>query len=241
MGATMLKTVEISRAEKTKGIAVTYRAGDGEKYATCPAACKMNCSGKGSNKIDADYLDALLDAVPTKGQSFTYSHFDPNVYGWGKKLRKGKTVINFSADTLGAASASIYNGVPSVCVVPDKFWQGKKSGDAPFDKKIVRCPAEYRDGFSCRDCGNGDPLCARLDRDFIIGFTAHGAAKNKAADQDTRGGCYADGGNVRLHWVATSNHHQPDETDGEKLKRFAKSLPPRSIIRHHVAGDIGAE
>ena len=71
MGATMLKTVEISRAEKTKGIAVTYRAGDGEKYATCPAACKMNCSGKGSNKIDANYLDALLDAVPTKGQSFT--------------------------------------------------------------------------------------------------------------------------------------------------------------------------
>jgi len=25
------------------------------------------------------------------------------------------------------------------------------------------------------------------------------------------------------------------------VRRFAKSLPPRSIIRHHVAGDIGAE
>ena len=60
----MLKTVETSRATKTKGVAVTYRAGSGEKFATCPADCKMNCSGKGSAEIDHDYLDALLDAVP---------------------------------------------------------------------------------------------------------------------------------------------------------------------------------
>ena len=60
----MLKTVELSRAKKTKGIAVTYRAGTGEKYGTCPTTCKMNCSGKGTEKIDADYLDALLDAKP---------------------------------------------------------------------------------------------------------------------------------------------------------------------------------
>jgi hypothetical protein len=46
---------------------------------------------------------------------------------------------------------------------------------------------------------------------------------------------------VKLHWVATSQADQPEETDGEKLLRFAKSLPPRSIIRHHVAGDIGQE
>ena len=50
----MLKTVDYSRATKTRGIAVTYRAGSGEKYATCPASCKMNCSGKGSQKIDAE-------------------------------------------------------------------------------------------------------------------------------------------------------------------------------------------
>jgi hypothetical protein len=65
----MLKTVDYSRATKTRGIAVTYRAGTGEKYATCPASCKMNCSGKGAKQIDADYLDALLDAVPRRGVS----------------------------------------------------------------------------------------------------------------------------------------------------------------------------
>ena len=237
----MLKTVEMSRATKTNGVAVTYRAGSGEKYATCPADCKMNCSGKGAQKLDAEYLDALLDAVPRKGVSFTYSHFDPLVYGWGKKLKEGKTVINFSTESPAAAAASIYNGVPSVVVLREDYWQDKKTQSAPFDVKIVRCPAEYREGFSCRDCGNGVPLCARLDRDYIIGFTAHGPSKRKAADPTTRGGCYADAGNCRIWWDETANAQQPDETDAEKVRRFAKSLPPRSIIRHHVAGDIGAE
>ena len=237
----MLKTVAISGATKTRGIAVTYRAGSGEKYATCPADCKMNCSGKGAEKLDAEYLDALLDAVPRKGVSFTYSHFDPNVYGWGRKLKEGKTVINFSTESPAAAAASIYNGVPSVVVVREDYWQGSKTQSAPFGVRIVRCPAEYRDGFSCRDCGNGLPLCARLRRDYIIGFTAHGPSKKKAADLTTRGGCYADAGNCRIWWNETANSEQPDETDAEKVRRFAKSLPPGSIIRHHVAGDIGAE
>jgi len=236
----MLKTVELSRAKKTKGIAVTYRAGTGEKYATCPSTCKMNCSGKGSQKIDDAYLDALLDAKPSKGVSFTYSHFDPHVFGWGKKLRADKTVINYSTENLGAAAASIHNGVPSVVVVSEESWQEKKTQPAPHGINVVRCPAELRD-ISCASCGNGDPLCARLDRNFIVGFTAHGNGKKKAADLTIKGGCYADGGNVRIWWDDTANGAQPDETDGEKLLRFVKGLPPRSIVRHHVAGDIGAE
>jgi len=236
----MLKTVDYSRATKTRGIAVTYRAGSGEKYATCPASCKMNCSGKGSQKIDAEYLDALLDAVPRRGVSFTYSHFDPRQYGWDRKLSPGKTVINFSAENPAAAAASIHNGVPSVVVLREDYWQGKKTQSAPFGITIVRCPAEYRDGFSCADCGNGEPLCARLDRDYIIGFTAHGPSKKKAADVNTRGGCYADAGHCRIWWEDTANSKQP-ETDAEKVRRFAQSLPPGSIVRHHVAGDIGAE
>lgn len=248
----MLKTVENSSAKKTKGIAVTYRAGNGEKYATCPSDCKLNCSGKGSQTIDADYFDALLDAVPTKGQSFTYTHFGWNK--WADKLSPGKTVVNYSADNLVSAAAAS-RAVPTVVVLAESEWYGGKKTSAPLFGKtnargdfivsgrvpVIRCPAEYREDFSCRDCGNGDPLCARLERKFIVGFTAHGAGKKKAADPETRGGCYADGGRVRLHWDATSNHHQPEETDGEKLRRFAKSLAPRSIIRHHVAGDIGAE
>jgi hypothetical protein len=233
----MLKTVEYSTGKKTRGLAVTYRAGDGEKYGTCPVACALNCSGKGAQEIDAEYLDALLDAVPTKGISFTYTHFPWSK--WSGKLGPGKAVINYSADTFAAADAA--PSVPTVIVVPTEFWEGKKAISRGAGKRtIVRCPEEYRDGLGCANCGNGEPLCARLDRNFIVGFTAHGSGKKKAADPETRGGCYADSGNVRLHWRDTANQAQPDETDGEKLKRFAKSLPPRSILRHHIAGDIGA-
>ena len=86
----MLKTVRFSTAKKTLGLAVTYRAGNKEKFGTCPVDCKLNDSGKGCewNKVDKEYLDAVLAAKPEEGQSFTYSHFDP--FFWAHKLRADK-------------------------------------------------------------------------------------------------------------------------------------------------------
>ena len=34
---------------------------------------------------------------------------------------------------------------------------------------------------------------------------------------------------------------QQKETDAEVLRKFVKSLPPGTILRHHIAGDIGKE
>ena len=242
----MLRTVETSRAKKTKGIAVTYRAGNGEKFGTCPPSCSLNDSGKGAKEIDWQYFYALLDAVPRKGVSFTYSHF-PWI-DWFRKLKRDKTVINYSADNLQDAAIAA-GAVPTVTIVNEAQWQGKKRfsveleieyarDDVPNEKHtVVRCPAEYRD-ISCAQCGDGEPFCARLNRKFIIGFTAHGPNKRKAADETTQGGCYAAQGNCRIWWQDTAESEQ-SETDGEKLKRFVSGLPPRSIIRHHIAGDIG--
>jgi len=232
----MLKTVEISRAQKTKGVAVTYRAGENDNFGTCPATCELNPSGCGASKVDPDYLDAVIDAVPHKGVAFTYSHFNP-LY-WAKKLKPGKTVINYSAKTSELAARYVKQNIPTVCAVSLDVWQGKKSR-AVDDVKIVRCPAEYRDNFGCNQCGAGDPLCAQLKRNYAVGFTAHGVHKKKAANPDDPGGCYATGGNVLLHWMDTAKQNQ-EETDGDKLRRFAKSLAPRTILRHHIAGDIGA-
>lgn len=236
----MLRTVETSRAKKTKGIAVTYRAGNGEKFGTCPPSCALNDSGKGASEIDWQYFDALLDAVPRKGVSFTYSHF--HWVDWFRKLKRDKTVINYSADNLpDAINAACY--VPTVTVVNEAQWQGNKCfrverDDIPEENRaVVRCPAEYRD-ISCAQCGDGEPFCAMLNRKFIIGFTAHGPNKRKAADNTAQGGCYAAQGNCRIWWQDTAESEQ-SETDGEKLKRFVSGLPPRSIVRHHVAGDIG--
>jgi hypothetical protein len=102
----------------------------------------------------------------------------------------------------------------------------------------VRCPAELRD-ISCVNCGNGRPLCARPERDYFVIFTAHGAAKRKAGDNADPGGCYAGGGNVALHWRGLASKAEPAETDAEQHKRFARSLPPGSILRPHIAGDMG--
>ena len=242
----MLKTVELSRAKKTAGIAVTYRAGKNKMFGTCPASCNLNDSGKGAENVDNEYLDALLNAKPKKGVSFTYSHFH-----WSKWIDKAravaKTVINYSAENLPDAVNSFACNVPTVAVVPEKNWFGKKSfyaqrSDIPYlTVPVIRCPAEYRN-ISCNTCGGeGLPLCARTTRDFIIGFTAHGPNKRKAASLTDQGGCYGAQGNCRIWWTDTAASEQPDETDGQKLLRFVKSLPVRAIIRHHVAGDIGAD
>lgn len=231
----MLKTVETSRAQKTKGLAVTYRAGSKEKFGTCPVSCELNPSGCGASKIDQEYLNALSLAVPTKGVAFTYSHFSP--IHWIKKNGPGKTVINYSAKTATLAAKYLKMAVPTVATVALDFWNGRKSVDSD-GARFVRCPAEYLPQFGCAQCGNGDPLCARLERDYVVGFTAHGVHKRKAANPDDPGGCYASGGNVLLHWEATADQAQ-DESDADKITRFAKSLAPRTILRHHIAGDIG--
>jgi len=45
---------------------------------------------------------------------------------------------------------------------------------------------------------------------------------------------------VGKHWRDLSRRDQADETDAQAITRFAKSLAPRIILRHHIAGDIGA-
>ena len=137
----MLRTVELSRAKKTKGIAVTYRAGNGAKFGTCPSTCELNDSGKGATEIDSEYLDALLNAKPSRGLSFTYSHFHYN--SWIKPMRAvNKTVINWSApNPVFAAVFSKEHKVPTVAVLREEHWQ--KLGNKSFDScgaKFVRCP-----------------------------------------------------------------------------------------------------
>jgi hypothetical protein len=102
--------------------------------------------------------------------------------------------------------------------------------------RFVRCPAELSDNFTCNDCGNGMPLCARPDRDYVIVFVAHGTGKAKVGSDDG-GGCYAANGHVAIQWHATRKTGKPD--DAKAIVAFAKQLPPGSKLRHHIAGDLG--
>lgn len=223
-----LRTIASSSNSKTGAIATTYRAGSRSCFGTCPTNCELN-PGMGTENIDAAYMAAVYDAVPVNGIAFTYSHFDY------KKLpvpMAGKTLFNYSADSIPAALEAAAHGVPTTVTVEQNAKLKKKIDGVRF----VTCPAETG-GVTCETCGNGAPLCAR-DRDYIIVFHAHGSARGKVGT-DERGGCYGAGGHVAIHWRGTVK--MDTVPDHEKVEQFARSLPTGAIIRHHVVGDIGEE
>jgi len=243
----MLNCVKSSRAPKTFGIAITYRAGGGgEMFATCPSNCMLKPQGEtGTPEIDREYERAVRHAVPRAGMAWLYTHFAPG--SWAERNQAGQTVFNYSAKSALGALEHFKQGIESVALVPHDFWEKLAHGPAPSTRnfeidgvKYVRCPAEYLEQVNCGNCGGRDgPLCARLGRAFIVVFTAHGAAKRVAGKLMEAGGCYAAFGNVARHWRNLSKRPPQLETDGDKILRFARGLPWRTLLRHHVAGDCG--
>ena len=177
------------------------------------------------------YLTALLNAVVKNGLSWTYSHFD---YKKLPRNKEKKTVINYSADTLIQALNSFSDKRDTVYTAPSTMTD---KVDNIQGVKFVRCPSEYNEKIKCQNCGSGKPLCARINRDYIIKFVAHGSQKKKVGKKE-QGGCYAGQGFTRFAWQDTVNRKQ-DRPDSEKLTNWVKTLPYGTFIRHHVAGDIG--
>lgn len=84
--------------------------------------------------------------------------------------------INASCETLADVDAAFAAGLPAAVVrAPDM----PKVEVTPAGRRVVRCPA-FAGDVSCSTCGNGRPLCARPERDFAIGFPAHGATAKRA-------------------------------------------------------------
>jgi hypothetical protein len=229
----MLKTVAVSSNKKTGPIAVTYRAGEHQTFSTCPKTCALHPKSEtGAASIDDEYLRAVMDAVPRGGQAWTYSHFAADAL---PLPAPGKTVINASCDTASEAVRAYSLGRPAVYAAPltsADQWPQRIAG-----VQFVRCPAELSDTFTCQQCGNGRPLCARADRDYVVVFVAHGTGKKRVGTGD--GGCYAASGPTAIQWHKTRSSGAPN--DAEALRAFARSLPPGSMLRHHVAGDVGRE
>lgn len=93
--------------------------------------------------------------------------------------RKGFTV-NLSANNLEEAdSMADLKIAPIVTILPIDAGNGAIT---PKGRKVITCPATYRDGVTCASC----KLCAeqRLLKNgkerVIIGFPAHGVSKKKA-------------------------------------------------------------
>lgn len=229
----MIKTVPVSSNRKTGPIAVTYRSGTHETYGSCPKSCALHPKSEtGADHIDPEYLAALLDAVPRRGLAWTYSHFAAALLPVAKP---GQTVINASCDTVAEAVQAVALGRPAVLAAPAdtaESWPQTVEG-----VRFHRCPAELAEAFTCAQCGNGSPLCARPDRRDVVVFVAHGSGAKKVGTG--KGGCYAAGGPTAIQWHGTRKSGAAD--DAQAVRAFARSLPAGSMLRHHVAGDIGRE
>jgi hypothetical protein len=131
--------------------------------------------------IDRVKLSELVVANSGK-RGFTYSHYDVlgsahNRDAIADANKRGFT-INLSGNSLSHADKLADTGAGPVVTLLAADQTGKRDIATPAGRRVVVCPATYRDDVTCKSCG----LCQRQSRNVIVGFPAHGAAK-KAASQ----------------------------------------------------------
>ena len=146
-----------------------------------------------NGRIDVAKLSALVDANRGK-LGWTYTHKPPtarNLEAISQANANGFT-INLSADTLAEADELASLNVGPVVVVLDAQDGTRADTVTPAGRRVVTCPATYRDDISCgggrvrhADGRTVDTtacmLCARRNRPVIVGFPAHGTYRKAAA------------------------------------------------------------
>jgi hypothetical protein len=125
-----------------------------------------------NNAIDWPAIVALVEANRGK-RGFTYTHKPGAREALATVNRSGFT-INVSCDSLEQVDRELGNHNPVVVVLPmlETGEVESKVTYTPGGNRVVTCPAQWRD-TSCAECG----LCAVSDRDYAVGFRAHGVAK----------------------------------------------------------------
>ena len=235
----MLKLIPQSWNLKTGPIATTYRSAPNNPYGTCPSTCPLlpvlQPKQETAHEIDNDYLIALQKAVPRYGQAWTYSHFHYSHL----PITDTGTIINVSTDSVAKALTAVSHGYPTVLAAPQSWHRATPKYPTETPVKFVECPANLNIRIKCSNCGNGRPLCARPNRDYVVVFPGHGSKKAVIGTPNPTGGCYGLHGNTRIHWDALSKRQQQDPPDHERLTHWVKTLPYRSLLRHHIVGDLG--
>ena len=123
--------------------------------------------------IDTGMLDQLVAANKGK-RGFTYTHYDTldkpsNALAVALANDAGFTINLSGNDIAHADKLKALDIAPVVVLMPR---DADKVTTTPEGNKVVICPAENTNKVTCLKCG----LCAIADRDYIIGFRAHGTA-----------------------------------------------------------------
>ena len=122
--------------------------------------------------------DLLAIAKANKGKrGWTYTHKPPtakNLSAIREASREGFT-INLSGNSLAHADRLSRHRLPVVAVLPSDAVK-HKTMTSPAGRRVIVCPATRLENVTCATCG----LCQRANRDYIIGFPAHGTQSKKA-------------------------------------------------------------
>ena len=122
--------------------------------------------------ISSQQVISLIAANNGK-RGFGYTHYPvwPNLEVLQLMNSSGLT-INASADTIEQAKLYFGLGLPTVVVVSENFPKDTVTDGV----RIVVCPNQSTAAKpTCLQC----QMCAKPDRDYIIGFRAHGTKKRK--------------------------------------------------------------
>ena len=153
------------------------------KIKDLPTGSKWRHNQAGDLPGDMEKLDnekCIELAKANKGKrGFTYTHYDvldnfQNAITVNIMNHLGFTV-NVSANNLEHADKLCdLNIAPVATVLPIDQTTNTVT---PKGRKVVVCPATYKDDVSCASC----MLCEKWDRNVVVGFPAHGTSKKKAA------------------------------------------------------------
>ena len=154
-----------------------------DKIKDLPTGSKWRHNQAGDLPGDMEKLDdekCIELAKANKGKrGFTYTHYDvldnfQNAITVNIMNHLGFTV-NVSANNLEHADKLCdMNIAPVATVLPIEQTTNTVT---PKGRKVVVCPATYKDDVSCASC----MLCEKWDRNVVVGFPAHGTSKKKAA------------------------------------------------------------
>lgn len=126
-----------------------------------------------NGNIDEQKLKELTMANKGK-KGFTYTHHYLNWHNLEvlDKANSAGFTINYSLDSIAQVDTFRDCPLPLVVILPES---ALKVMYTEKGIRIVRCPATWRDDFSCSKCD----LCMRPKRDFVIGFPVHGTGKKQ--------------------------------------------------------------
>jgi len=153
------------------------------KIKDLPTGSKWRHNQAGDLPGDMEKLDnekCIELAKANKGKrGFTYTHYDvldnfQNAITVNMMNHLGFTV-NVSANNLEHADELCDMDIaPVATVLPIDQTTNTVT---PKGRKVVVCPATYKDDVSCASC----MLCEKWDRNVVVGFPAHGTSKKKAS------------------------------------------------------------